>query len=173
MERNKKIEIVEQLKKELEDVNTIFLCNFKGLTVEKDTQLRKQMRDSGTEYRVIKNTLLKIAFADTDFSKVNDSLVGNTALAYNKEDVISVAKLIRDFSKDNPTFEFKVGVVEGRVIDLGELTQLAELPPKEVLISKMMYMLNFPIQGLATALAGVSRNLVVVLDQVRQQKEQG
>jgi large subunit ribosomal protein L10 len=173
VERNKKIEIVEQLKKELEDVNTIFLCNFKGLTVEKDTQLRKQMRDSGTEYRVIKNTLLKIAFADTDFSKVNDSLVGNTALAYNKEDVISVAKLIRDFSKDNPTFEFKVGVVEGRVIDLGELTQLAELPPKEVLISKMMYMLNFPIQGLATALAGVSRNLVVVLDQVRQQKEQG
>jgi len=172
MERKAKHELVAKLRNELDGVTSVFLCNFKGLTVEKDTQLRRKMRESGAKYTVIKNTLLKLAFADTDFTKIDEHLVGNTALAHNSEDIVGLAKLIRDFAKENESFEFKAGVVEGQAIDLKGLEALAEMPPKEVLVSKLMYMLNFPVQGLATVLSGTLRNLVVTLDQVRQQKEQ-
>lgn len=172
MERNDKRQLVDQLKKELQGVNSIFLCNFKGLSVEKDTQLRRKMRESGANYTVVKNTLLKLAFADTDFAQVNEVLVGNTALAFNQEDVVGLAKVIRDFGKDNPSFEFKAGVVEGKVIQLDELKTLAELPPKEVLVSKLMFMMNYPVQGLVNSLSGIIRNLAVVLDQIQKQKAQ-
>ena len=169
--RESKRELVQKLKQELDGVDSIFLCNFKGLTVDKDTAIRKKMRESGASYTVIKNTLLKIAFADSDFSQVNDALKGNTALVHNQEDLVGLAKLIRDAAKDNEAFEFKAGVVQGKVIDVKDLDSLATMPSKEELVSKLMYMLNFPVQGFVTALSGTSRKLVVALDQIRQQKE--
>lgn len=169
--RESKKEMVQKLKHELNGVDSIFLCNFKGLTVDKDTQIRKKMRESGAKYTVIKNTLLKIAFADSDFSKVSDSLVGNTAIVHNQEDLVGLAKMIRDFAKEHQAFEFKAGVVQGRVISVSDLDALATMPTKEQLVSKLMYMLNFPVQGLVTALSGMNRKLVVALDQIRQQKE--
>jgi len=172
MDRETKHEIVGKLKEELQGVDSVFLCNFSGLTVDKDTQLRRNMRESGSNYTVYKNTLLKLAFNGTDFSQMDDSLVGNTALVYHREDTVGLAKIIRDFAKANEAFEFKAGVVEGKVIDVSELDALASLPSKEVLVSKLMYMMNYPIQGLATVLSGVSRKLVVALDQIKQQKEQ-
>ncbi|CAM2068034.1 50S ribosomal protein L10 [Sulfidibacter corallicola] len=172
MDKQSKREIVQQLREDLQGVNSVLLCNFKGLSVEKDTQLRRKVRESGAKYVVVKNTLLKLAFADSDFSQVNDKLVGNTALAYHEEDIVGLAKVVSDFAKDNDAFEFKAGVVEGKAIDINGLKALAELPPKEVLVSKLMYMMNYPIQGLVTALSGVSRNFVVVLDQIKQKKEQ-
>ena len=171
MDRQTKREQVEALKSELQDVGSIFLCNFQGLTVDKDTQLRAKMRESGSNYAVIKNTLLKIAFADSDFAQVNDKLVGNTALAYSKESPVELAKLIKDFAKDNEKFEFKAGVVEGQAIDLKGLEALASLPSKEVLVAKLMFMLNFPVQGLVNALSGNIRNLAAVLNQIKEQKE--
>ncbi len=171
MERNQKREVVKKLKEELKDVDSVFLCSFNGLTVEKDTELRGKMRENGASYNVSKNTLLKIAFADSDLNQVNEHLKGNTSLAYNKEDVIGLAKLIRDFAKENKAFQFKAGVVEGQVIGVDDLNNLAEMPSKEELVSKMMYMLNYPIQGFATVLSGMTRQLVVALDQIRQQKE--
>jgi len=172
MDRNTKQEIVSQLRADLSGISTVFLCDFKGLTVEKDTQLRKQLRESGTTYAVVKNSLLKLAFSGTNLDQVDDHLKGNTALAYHQTDVVALAKLIREMAKAHEAFNFKVGVVEGKVIDVKGLEALAALPPKEVLVSKLMYMLNYPVQGLATALSGISRNLVVVLDQIRQQKEE-
>jgi large subunit ribosomal protein L10 len=172
MDRQTKHQQVANLKEELKDISTIFLCNFQGLTVDKDTALRSKVRESGSEYAVVKNTLLKIAFADSDFAKVNDHLVGNTAVAYSKEDPVGLAKLLKDFAKDNEKFEFKAGVVEGQVIDVKGLEALASLPPKEVLISKLMFMLNFPVQGLVNALSGNIRNLAVVLGQIQKQKEE-
>lgn len=172
MDRNTKEQIVTQLKEDLNGVNTVFLCDFKGLSVEKDTQLRRTMRDAGNNYSVVKNTLLKLAFNGSDLAAVDDHLKGNTALAYTDGDVVGLAKMIRDFAKDNEAFNFKAGVVEGKVIDMKGLETLASLPSKEELIAKLMYMLNYPIQGLATALAGIPRNFVVVLDQIKKQKEE-
>lgn len=172
MDRNTKERIISELKEDLNGVKTVFLCDFNGLTVEKDTQLRRTMRENGATYGVYKNRLLKLAFNGTDFDQVDDHLKGNTALAHNSEDVIGLAKLIRDFAKTNEAFNFKAGVVEGRVIDLNGLEALATMPSKEELIAKLMYLLNYPVQGLATALAGIPRNLVVVLDQIKKQKEE-
>jgi large subunit ribosomal protein L10 len=172
MDRNTKTTIVGQLKESLGDINTVFLCDFKGLTVEKDTALRRTMRESGSTYSVVKNTLLKLAFTGTDFSQVDEHLKGNTALAYNKDDMVGLAKIIRDFAKENESFNFKAGVIEGKVIDANDLESLASMPSKEVLISKLMYMLNYPIQGLVTAMAGIPRGLVVALDQIKKQKEE-
>ena len=173
MERHVKVEKVKQIREELDGVHSVFLCNFNGLTVEKDTKLRAQMRENGAKYTVVKNTLLKLAFAETDFEQVNGQLVGNTALAYNNDDLVGLAKLIRDFAKENNAFQFKGGVVEGKVIDVDDLDALATMPSKEELVAKLMYMLNFPVQGLAVALSGITRSFVVVLDQIKQQKEQG
>ena len=172
MERHQKKELVEKLKADLQGIDSIFLCNFKGLTVDKDTQLRRQIRESGSRYTVVKNTLLKLAFADSSFAQIEDILEGNTALAYHPEDPLALAKLIRGFVKENKAFEFKAGVVEGKVIDLGGLETLADLPPKEVLVAKLMFMMNYPVQGLVTSLSGILRNFAVVLDQIKQQKEQ-
>jgi large subunit ribosomal protein L10 len=172
MERQAKHEQVVQLRDELKDVSSIFLCNFNGLTVDKDTELRRKMRENGATYKVVKNTMLRLAFEGTDFDQVKDHLKGNTALAHNTSDVVGLAKLIKEFGDANAKFEFKTGVVEGKVIDATELKALATLPPKEQLVAKLMFMLNYPIQGLVTALSGLPRNLAIVLDQVKQQKEQ-
>lgn len=172
MERNKKHELVQRLKQDLDGVDTVFLCNFKGLSVAKDTELRRKMREQGARYEVVKNTLLKLAFTDTTFSEMDPHLEGNTAVAHSGEDLVGLAKLIRDFAEDNESFQFKSGVVEGKVIDVNGLEALASMPPKEELVGKMMYMLNYPVQGLVTALNGVYRNLAVVLEQVRLQKEE-
>lgn len=172
MDRNTKLEVVSQLREELSGITTVFLCDFKGLTVEKDTQLRKKLRESGSTYAVVKNSLLKLAFSGTNLDQVDEHLKGNTALAYHQTDVVGLAKLIKEIAKEHEAFNFKAGVVEGRVIDVKGLEALAAMPPKEVLVSKLMYMFNYPVQGLATALSGISRNLVVVLDQIRQQKEE-
>lgn len=172
MDRDVKMELVQRLKEQLKNVDTIFLCNFRGINVDTDTRLRRQLRENGSTYLVVKNTLAKWAFEDSDFSQLNPHLVGNTAIAYNTNDTIGLAKLISKFVKEHEKFEFKAGIVEGKVIDLAQLQTLAELPPKEVLVAKLMFMLNFPVQGLVTALSGVLRNFAVVLDQIRTKKEQ-
>lgn len=171
MDRDTKEHVVEKLRGDLDGISSVFLCDFQGLSVEKDTQLRRSMREQGSNYTVVKNTLLKLAFIDSDFAQVDGHLVGNTALAYNPESVVDLAKLIHDFSKDNKAFQFKAGVIEGSVIDVTGLETLAKLPSKEVLVSKLMYMMNYPVQGLATTLSGVVRKFAVTLDLIRQQKE--
>lgn len=172
MRKEEKTEIVKKLQQELGEINSVFLCNFSGLSVGKDTQLRGKIRECGASYTVVKNTLLKLAFADSDFAQINDHLVGNTALAHNREDLIGLAKLIRDFSKENKTFRFKAGVIEGKVIDLAQLDVIADTPPQDVLVAKLMFMLNYPVQGLVTTLSGVMGKLAIALDQIKQQKEQ-
>jgi large subunit ribosomal protein L10 len=171
VEKGVKIELVQRLKEQLKDIDTIFLCNFRGINVDIDTKLRRELRENGSTYLVVKNTLAKWAFEDSDFSQLNPHLVGNTAIAYNQADVVGLAKLLSKFVKEHDKFEFKAGVVEGKVIDLAQLQTLASLPPKEVLVAKLMFMLNYPVQGLVTTLSGVLRNFAVVLDQIRTKKE--
>jgi large subunit ribosomal protein L10 len=107
MDRNTKTLIVEKLRADLDGISSIFLCDFNGITVEKDTELRRNMREQGARYSVVKNTLLKLAFVDSDFAQVDGHLVGNTALAYNPENTVELAKLIRDFSKKNMALSSK------------------------------------------------------------------
>jgi large subunit ribosomal protein L10 len=140
------------------------------LTVEKDQQLRRQLREAQLNYRVVKNTLAQRAVENTPLEGLRKEFVGPTALAYSDSDPVSLAKVLTKFAKENAQFTFKAGVVEGRVISVKDINALATMPSKEELISKLLFLLNSPAQRLATVLNGVSRNLAVVVSEIAKQK---
>ena len=145
----------------------VFLVDFKGLDVARSTDLRIKLREKNGRLRIVKNRLAKRAFAEGALEALEDAFAGQTAIVYPVgDDVVGVAKVLRDFAKEHEVAPVKAGVVDGRVISLEEFAVLADL-----LIAKFLYRMMYPITGLATVLNGVLRNFVVVLDAVRQQKE--
>jgi large subunit ribosomal protein L10 len=130
-----------------------------------------KIRESKSKYRVVKNTLVRKAAEGTPAANVAKSFDGSTAIAYNANDPVSLAKALTAYSKANPLFVFKTGIVEGRVINLADLTSIAAMPSKEELIAKLLFLVNSPAQRLAVALNGVARNLAVVLKQAVEQKK--
>lgn len=140
-------EIVETLK----GATTGVLVDYRGLSVEEDTKLRNNLREAGVKYFVVKNTLLRLAANQTGLEDLDSILHGPTALAVS-EDAVAPAKVLADFAKENDKLEIKSGFMDGKVLSMDELTQLAKTPSKEVLIAKIMGSLNSPISGLARLL---------------------
>lgn len=158
------------LKEELGGAGNALVVSFQGLTVEKDWELRRALEKAELNYRVVKNTLGKLAVEGTPLEPLKDHFIGMTAVAYSETDPVGLAKVLSKFAKENAQLKFKAGIVEGRVIDVKDITALAALPSKEELISKLMFLLNSPAQRLAIAINGVARNLAVVIKQVAEQK---
>src|SRR6202451_244023 len=161
----KKAEKIEQgkgLKLELASVSTVILSTFQGITVEQDTRMRREVEAAGGTYQVLKNRVAQHAMEGTPTGDLLKNLKGTNSIAYTKTDPVALAKILTKVAKDVPAFQFRAGWVEGRVISIQEIKQLAELPSKEELISKIMFMLNAPAQRVATALAALPRNLAVV-----------
>jgi large subunit ribosomal protein L10 len=152
----------EELKAQLATVSTVILSTFQGITVEEDTKLRRAVEAAGGHYEVVKNTVAERAAAGTPTEGLLKNLKGTNSIAYTKTDPVALAKILTKVAKDTPAFQFRAGWVEGRVVSIQEIGQLALLPSKEELISKIMFMLNAPAQRVATAMAAVSRNLAVV-----------
>jgi large subunit ribosomal protein L10 len=152
----------EQLRSQLANVSTVILSTFQGITVEQDTQLRRAVEAAGGHYEVVKNTVAERAAAGTPTEGLLKGLKGTNSIAYTATDPVSLAKILTKVAKDVPAFQFRAGWVEGRVISIQEIGQLAQLPSKEELISKVMFLLNAPAQRIATALAALPRNLAVV-----------
>jgi large subunit ribosomal protein L10 len=152
----------EELRAQLATVSTVILSTFQGITVEQDTHLRRSVEAAGGHYQVVKNTVAERAAAGTPTEGLLKNLKGTNSIAYTKTDPVSLAKVLTKIAKDVPAFKFRAGFVEGRVISIQEIAQLSELPSKEELISKVMFMLNSPAQRVATALAALPRNLAVV-----------
>jgi len=169
--KGKKKEELENLKKDLEKAKNLFVAQFQGMTVLQDTDLRQKIRETKSQYRVVKNTLAKKAAEGTAAEGVAKSFDGSTAIAYNAGDPVSLAKALTAYAKTNPLFVFKAGMVEGRVINLGDITSIAAMPSKEELIAKLLFLINSPAQRLAVALNGVARNLAVVMKQAVEQKK--
>jgi large subunit ribosomal protein L10 len=169
--KGKKKEELDDLKKDLIEAKNLFVAQFQGMTVAQDTELRMKIRESKSKYRVVKNTLVRKAAEGTPAANVAKSFDGSTAIAYNANDPVSLAKALTAYSKANPLFVFKTGIVEGRVINLADLTSIAAMPSKEELIAKLLFLVNSPAQRLAVALNGVARNLAVVLKQAVEQKK--
>ena len=169
--KGKKKEELDDLKKDLIEAKNLFVAQFQGMTVAQDTELRMKIRDSKSKYRVVKNTLVRKAAEGTPAANVAKSFDGSTAIAYNANDPVSLAKALTAYAKANPLFVFKAGIVEGRVINLADLTSIAAMPSKEELIAKLLFLINSPAQRLAVALNGVARNLAVVLKQAVEQKK--
>jgi len=157
-----KKEKAEQLRSQLANVSTVILSTFQGITVEQDTQLRRAVEAAGGHYEVVKNTVAERAAAGTPTEGLLKDLKGTNSIAYTATDPVSLAKILTKVAKDVPAFQFRAGWVEGRVISIQEIGQLAQLPSKDELISKIMFLLNAPVQRIATAMAAVPRNLAVV-----------
>ena len=152
----------EELRAQLATVSTVILSTFQGITVEQDTKLRRSVEAAGGHYEVVKNTVAERAAAGTGAEGLLKNLTGTNSIAYTKTDPVALAKILTKVAKDVPAFKFRAGWVEGRVISIQEIGQLAELPSKDELISKIMFMLNAPAQRVASALAALPRNLAVV-----------
>lgn len=165
MKKQDKREHAQKLRAELANVSTVILSTFQGITVEQDTQLRRAVEKAGGHYQVVKNTLAERAGEGTPVEPLLKDLKATNSIAYTAADPVALAKVLSKVAKDVPAFKFRAGWVEGRVISIAEIQQLAQLPSKEELISKVMFLLNAPAQRLASVMAAVPRNLAVVTNE--------
>jgi large subunit ribosomal protein L10 len=156
---------LEALRKELEADPTIFVTGYEKMTVQQDFELRKTVRQAGGKYHVVKNNLAAKASEELRSKDLLNDLRGMSSLAYTTGDPVALAKALTTYAKTNPAFTFKAGFVEGRVVEVKSIQDLASLPSKEELIAKVMFLINSSAQRLAVSLAGVARNLAVVIDQ--------
>jgi large subunit ribosomal protein L10 len=163
--KSEKQKDLDKLKTELAKVSTVILTTFQGITVEEDTKLRRAVQAAGGKYEVVKNTLAELAGAGTPAEGVLRNLRGTHSIAYTQTDPVALAKALTKVAKDVPAFQFKSGVVEGKVISIAEIKQLADMPSKEELISKIMFLLNAPAQRIASALNALPRNLAVTVSE--------
>lgn len=168
--------VVAQLKEQLESAKGVVLTSYKGLTVAQDTELRRELREAGVSYHVVKNTMLRIAAKEAGIEGIEEHLEGTTAFAFSTEDAVAPAKVICGFIKKNKledaeVLTVKVGMVEGKVIGVDEVKALAALPSREELIAKLLGSMNAPISNTVNVLQGVIRNAVYVFDAIRSQKE--
>jgi len=163
--KSEKQQDLDKLKTELGKVSTVILSTFQGISVEDDTKLRRAVQAAGGKYKVVKNTLAELAAKGIPASGVLKDLKGTNSIAYTETDPVALAKALTKIAKDVPAFQFRSGVVEGKVISIAEIKQLAEMPSKEELISKIMFLLNAPAQRIATALNALPRNLAVTVSE--------
>ena len=162
--REDKKKDLEALRQELEKSKHLFVTGYEKLRVSQDFELRQTVRGAGGKYQVIKNNLAELASEGTPSAAVLKNLRGMTSLAYTSEDPVALAKALTAYAKINPTFTFKAGMVEGRVIDVSEIQELATMPSKEEIYAKMLFLINAPAQRLVTTMNAVGRNLAVVID---------
>jgi large subunit ribosomal protein L10 len=163
--RSEKQQDLDKLKTELAKVSTVILTTFQGITVQNDTKLRRAVQAAGGKYKVVKNTIAERAGAGTPAESLLKNLSGTNSIAYTETDPVALAKALTKIAKDVPAFQFKAGVVEGKVISISEIQNLANLPSKEELISKIMFLLNAPAQRIAMALNAVPRNFAVTVSE--------
>jgi large subunit ribosomal protein L10 len=161
----KKAEKVALLAKELEGSTSAIVGSFAKLTVAQDFALRSVVRTAGGRYRVLKNKLAARASKGTGVEAALQNLKGVSSVAYTSGDPVALAKALSTWVKDNSEFTFKLGIVEGKVITVAEVAQLATMPGKEELYSKLLFLINSPAQRLATVIAATGRDLAVVLNQ--------
>ncbi len=160
---------VASLAADLEKSTSAIIGTFTGLTASKDFALRKTVREAGGAYHVVKNKLAARSSQGTKVEKALQGLKGVSAVAYTAGDPVALAKALSDWVKDNAEFTFKLGIVDGRVITVQEIGDLAKLPGKEELFSKLLFLINAPAQRLVTVANAVGRNLAVVVNQAVEQ----
>jgi len=169
---NQKREIIESISSRMKSAKTMIFADYRGLTVEQDTELRRALRNAGVEYKVVKNTLTKFAAKENGLEELYPYLNGPTSMASSDTDPVAPAKVLCEFAKKYEHFQLKVGVVEGRVTDINGIKALADLPSREELIARVLGGFNAPISGLVNVLNGNIRGLVVALNAIAEKKQQ-
>ena len=169
----KKNEKVKQLATELESSTSAIIGTFKGLTASKDFELRKVIRAAGGNYHVVKNKLAAKSAEGTKVEAALQGLKGVSSVAYTSGDPVALAKALSTWVKDNAEFTFKLGIVDGKLIDIAQIDSLAKLPGKEELFSKLLFLIQSPAQRLATVINATGRDLAVVVNMAAEQGKFG
>lgn len=173
MNRDEKQQSVAELTAELGSTTNAFVLEFKGITVPQVTELRRQIRDTRSKYVVVKNTLALIAVKDSPMKALSEYFSGPTAVAYG-DDAVALAKALTKFAKDVPAaLTFKGALLDGKAVPASQIEEIASLPSREELVSRLLFMLQTPMRHLVTVLSANQRNLAVVLDQIAKAKESG
>ncbi len=172
MNRSEKSEVVAELKKIFEQSGSVILLDFKNVNVPDITELRRKIRESGSEYRVIKNTLALRAAEGTSVEEIRQHFEGPTALAYTEDNVVGLAKVLRDFIRQHAGMSFKAGVLESQLVSNEQVASLADMPSREELLSKLLFLLNAPLTQLASALKSPVQKLAYLLKQLEENKSQ-
>lgn len=165
-----KKQAVAALSESLKSACVGVVVDYKGISVADDTKLRKELRESGNKYKVVKNTLLRLALKDAGINGMDDVLEGTTAIAISEDDYISSARILNGFSKKNKKLKIKAGFIDGNVVSLEQVQELADLPSQEVLVAKALSSLNAPIQGFYNVLNGTVKGLVVALNAIAEKQ---
>lgn len=166
----KKKEVVSELSEKIKNAKSIVFADYRGLTVEQDTELRTALRKAGVEYGVVKNTLTRLAANENGLNDLDPYFNGPTAMAVSDKDVIAPAKILAEYTKKFDKLQIKVGVVEGKIFDEKSIMALATLPSKEEMLAKALGSMKAPITGLVNVLNGNIRGLVIALNAVAEKK---
>ena len=166
-----KKKVVEGLKEKISSASIMVLSDFRGVSAKQITELRKQLRSEESEYKIVKNTLLLRAIEAVGFKDLKEHLAGPTAMLLGYKDPVGPLKALVDFIKDNEKGGIKAGIFENNIIDKQALAEIAKLPPKEVLLAKVVGGFQAPIYGLVNVLQGTLRKLVYALNAVKEKKE--
>ena len=171
MNKQTKEALVAEFAEKLKLAKAAFLADYRGLNVEQANDLRRKLQAVGVEYRVVKNTLLRLAAKDTAVACLDEHLVGPTAIALVTEDPVAPAKALIEFAKQNNVFELKAGMLNGKLLVAADIKALAELPSREELLAKMLGSMSAPATNFVGVLAAVPRSFVQVLAAIKDQKE--
>ncbi len=174
MRKDKKAEVIKEMSEKLKGQKNLLLVDFSGIKATDAANFRKEIKREGIFYRVVKGNLLRIAFKNAGFEIDDKYFEGPVAVAIHENDPVVLAKKFVDFKdeEEKPVFKVKLGLVDGQWTSAKDIARIAELPSKEELLSKLVYLLNSPIQRLVTVLEKPIKDFVVVLDQVKNKKEE-
>lgn len=153
--------VVSEIKEKIEKSGSLVLVDYRGLTVQEVTELRSKYREAGVQYKVYKNTMMKLAFKELGFEEFNNYLEGPSAVAFSSEDVTAAARITNEFAKNNEKLVIKAGILEGKVLDKESIKEVANIPSREVLIAKLLGSFKAPVS-----------NFVYMLDALRKKKEE-
>ena len=171
MKIDEKKKIVEDIRKRFLESKVVILTDYKGLDVEKINELRGKLKQSGVEYKVVKNAFLVRASEETDISLIKDSFKGPSAVALSCDDPVSPAKILTEFADEHELLEIKVGVMNGKILDLSAIKKLSALPSREVLLSSLLSVMSGVPSAFVRALNDMPRRLLNVLQAIKEQKE--
>ncbi len=163
--------IVQEISDHIKDAQCVVLVDYRGLTVEQDTQLRRQLREANVTYKVYKNTLMNFAFKGTDFESMSSLLEGPNAIAISKEDATAPARILAKFAKTADALELKAGVVEGTFYDAAGIKEIASVPSREELLSKFLGSIQSPITNLARVLNQIADRKQLAIGKAKAQTE--
>jgi large subunit ribosomal protein L10 len=173
MPRPEKVQAVADIRERLQDAEAVFLTEYRGLSVGAVQDLRNALRESGAEYKVVKMTLAKLAASDAGIEGMDEYLAGPTALAFAKSDPVATAKALKEFSKTNEVFVLKAGFLSGDILSPEEISKLAEIEPREVLLAKIAGAAKAPLFKAAGMFASFNRDAASMFTQLLDKKESG